>query len=439
MVVKPAERPHRQRTGMTRVRPIEDRRKAQDLMIHLLRANMDVSELQQAPAELLQGVAEEAIRHRLGAVAWRGLSDASIASPPEVVEDLRQHYLYNAFRNAILFRETADAATALAAESIPVMLLKGIHLARFVYAEPALRSMADIDLMVPRSRIADAERILVGMGYGPLPRGNVDERCAWSNHLATLEKPGAEILEVHYDIERPTSPFSIDVNAIWRSARAETLDGAAVVVPATEHLLLHLCIHVAYHHRFERTALKGLVDIATVIRDAGPIDWDAMVKTANAANAGPFVYAALRLARDVLGADVLVDALDALDRADSDEAVITIAKRYILTPSFDVSETMVEIQRTRGWRKRLALTLRSVFPSPARLREIYRLEPDSMLVWTLYPVRVANLLIRRGGLLARIAARTPSASSIIDRERDRRRIEEWAGHGDAQSDGRSAG
>jgi hypothetical protein len=299
--------------------------------------------------------------------------------------------------------------------------------------------MADIDLMVPRSRIADAERILVGMGYGPLPRGNVDERCAWSNHLATLEKPGAEILEVHYDIERPTSPFSIDVNAIWRSARAETLDGAAVVVPATEHLLLHLCIHVAYHHRFERTALKGLVDIATVIRDAGPIDWDAMVKAANAANAGPFVYAALRLARDVLGADVPVDALNTLDRADSDEAVITIAKRYVLTPSVDVSETMVEIQRTRGWRKQLALTLRSVFPSPARLREIYKLEPDSILVWTLYPVRVANLLIRRGGLLARIAARTPSASSIIDRERDRRKIEEWAGYGDAQSDGRSAG
>jgi len=378
-------------------------------------------------------VVEEASRHRLGALVWRLLADGRVNAPVDTVKRLRLHYVQNAFRNAVLFRETATVADALAAESIPVMLLKGMHLARFVYDEPAIRSMADIDLLVPRSRIHDVERTLVGMGYGPLPRPDVEAHCAWSNHLPSFRKAGAEVLEVHYDIERPTSPFAIDAADLWREARHAELDGAPVALLSTSHLLPHLCLHLAYHHKFERSALKGLVDIATVLRNSRDVDWDRLVATANQWKAGAFTYATLRLVREILGAPVPKQALDALEHDEEDDAVVAVAGRFVLGPTIDLSESLVEIQRTHGWWNRLVKFFRSVFLPPARLRELYGLEADSRRVWLMYPVRVADLLRRQGGLLVHVAMRTPVVSPVFDRERDRLQIERWAGYDDART------
>lgn len=422
----------------TRIRPLEDRLAAQRFLVALL-----ANEVGDAGARLTDArwdsFVEEASRHRLGHIAWRRLEDDHPDLAPErVMERLRRHYVANAFRNAILFRETATAARALSDEGIPVLLLKGIHLARFVYVEPALRSMADIDIMVPRDRIADADRILVGLGYGPLPRPDIEQHCEWSNHLPALVKDGAEVLEVHYDIERPTSPFAIDARTLWSEATPVEIDGVAAFVLSPEHLLVNLCLHLAYHHKFERAALKGLVDIETVIRRT-EVDWQALVDTANRWKAGPFTYATLRLAREILNAPVPDLVFDGLEHGAEEDAVVEVARRYVLTPAVDVTESIVEIQRTQGWSRRLKLFLRGVFVPPDRLRRMYGLEPGSIFVWAWYPVRVIDLLRRRGGLLARVAARSADVSPVRDRERDRRRIEQWVGYGDARKLARPAG
>jgi hypothetical protein len=421
----------------TKIRPLEDRLAAQRFLVTLLagRPAADEDGLSDARWDTF---VEEASRHRLGHIAWRLLSDHHEETAPDrVLERLRTHYVANAFRNAILFRETATATRALSEEGIPVLLLKGIHLARFVYEEPALRSMADIDLMVPRDRIVDADRILVGLGYGPLPRPDIERHCQWSNHLPALVKEGAEVLEVHYDIERPTSPFTIETRTLWEAAQPVDIDGASAFVLSPEHLLINLCLHLAYHHKFERAALKGLVDIATAIRRT-TVDWPAFARSANDWKAGPFAYATLRLARDILNAPVPDDVFDELDHGAEEDAVVDVARRYVLTPAVDVTESLVEIQRTHGWPKRLKLFLRGVFPPPHRLRRIYGLEPRSRMVWAFYPVRVIDLLRRRGGLLARVAARTSDVSPVRDRERDRQRIEQWVGYGDARTLARQA-
>jgi hypothetical protein len=163
------------------------------------------------------------------------------------------------------------------------------------------------------------------------------------------------------------------------------------------------------------------------------IDWDALVATANAWHAGPFVYATLHLARDVLGADVPDATLETLDHDAHDDEIVAVANRYILTPAVDVPDSMVEIQRTRGWSHRFSLFLRSVFLPPERLREIHGLEPDSAAVWLFYPVRIVDLVRRSGGLLARLVTRSEAVRPVRGRENDRRRIQHWAGYDDARA------
>ena len=246
-----------------------DRRAAQHAWLALLRDEF-------GPGQLLSDqqwswLADEATRHHLRGVTYRRVADSPFAAvvPGAVWERLRSFYLETAGRNAVLVRQTSGIVRELAAREIPVLLLKGMHLAQFVYADPGLRSMADVDIMVRREHLAEAERVFLERGYGPLPRPAVTEWCGWNHHLAKLSKAGAPEVELHWNIQRPSGPFRIDLEGLWQRSRAATLDGAPVQLLAPEDLLLHLTIHLSQQHHFRRAARKGVVDIATVIAAQG--------------------------------------------------------------------------------------------------------------------------------------------------------------------------
>jgi len=374
-------------------------------------------------------LADEATRHHLRGITYRRLADSPLAAdvPAAVQEQLRPFYVATATRNAIHFRQISQLVTALAARDIPVMLLKGIHLARFVYAEPGLRSMHDVDLMVPRDQLAEAEQVFLASGYGPLPRPDLVARCAWSNHLAKLEKPGGPVVELHWSIERPTSPFRVDLDGLWQRSRGGTLDGAAVRLLAPEDLLLHLSLHLSYHHRFERAALKGLVDIATVIAVHGhELDWAALAARATAWGASGYLYTSLRLARQVTAAPVPAEFLAALPHERADEEVVAVAERYILMLEADLPPVFLALARDvspGGWARRLAA---AVFLPRARMEQVYGLRPGTALVYPYYGLRAASLLWTRGRVLLHALFGTRTMQRTLDHDRDRELLARWS-------------
>jgi Uncharacterised nucleotidyltransferase len=408
----------------TAIRPIGERRVAIDFLVGLLNLKGEPASQPPISPEHWEAVAAEALRYRLGPLTFQratgGPHPAEI--PADTRELLKQACVRNGFRNAILARQTAAAARALGEIGIPVMLLKGQHLAWFEYADPAFRSMADIDIMVPRDRLADAERVLVSMGYGPDPRPDLESFCAWSNQLAKFEKDGAEVIELHYAIERPTSPFRIDTADLWLRAVPSKHAGADVVRLATEDLLLHLCLHLAYHHQFDRAALKGLVDIATVVsRNETAIDWAVLVERARDWAAAPFVRCSLELSRRLLGAPVPFDILAALG---PDDGITDTVEAHVLAPVVELPASIDErLRGERGGTRRPLLT--SVFLPPSKMRERYGLVAGSQRVWLWYLVRIADLITRRGPLMARLFARTQDVRPTLDRDRDREIIRQW--------------
>jgi hypothetical protein len=376
-------------------------------------------------------LAEEALHHQLAALTYRRLMDGPLADsvPAAVATRLRARYLDTAFKNAVLLRRTAELAAELAKEGIPVILLKGLHLARFVYAEPALRSMTDIDLLVPRERLAEAERIFLSLGYGPLPRPDLEEYTARSNHLAKLHKPGAPVLELHWTIELPTSPFHIDLDGLWARARATELQGVTVFLLAPEDLLLHLALHESYHHGFAWSALKGLVDLdAVVVRHAAELDWTVLAKRANTWGASGFIYTTLRLVKEILGTPIPTATFEALRHDPGDEAVIEAARQHVLSPELKLPEPYLELAGKTGLRERWSLIRRRVFLPRESMQQIYGLGSSRASVYPSYLRRVADLLARRGHLLLHSLLRTRTVRSGLEREANRRRIERWIQH-----------
>jgi hypothetical protein len=264
-----------------------------------------------------------------------------------------------------------------------------------------------------------------------LPRPDFAERLQRYAHIAPLRREDSIDLEVHYSIERPTSPFRIDATGLWERARRVTLEDVPVGLLSNEDLLLHLCLHASYHHRYDRSPLKGLVDVAAVVtRCEDEMDWTQLSERARAWGADRFVYCTLRLARDVLGAPIPLSALDPLGPRAADEEVIRIARHFIVTPPAQLPRAYQELRETRGLRDRLSWLTRNIFLPPDRLRRVYGLRKGSLLVYPYYLFRPFDLLVRRGLLLARMALRTPELRPTLERERSRDRINDWVDRAD---------
>jgi hypothetical protein len=87
-----------------------------------------------------------------------------IPIPPNIMGRLRQAYLENAARNLRLYHNLCKVLNILHRDSIPVITLKGAHLAELVYGNRALRFMGDLDLLVQKDDLMRVDALLLEMG-----------------------------------------------------------------------------------------------------------------------------------------------------------------------------------------------------------------------------------------------------------------------------------
>ncbi|MGD8277990.1 MAG: nucleotidyltransferase family protein, partial [Gemmatimonadota bacterium] len=304
----------------------------------------------------------EAARHHVLPMLYRRLERPEVrnAVPTDVLDSMRETFLVVAFRTTRLLRHTAGAVKLLEENGIRTMVLKGVHLAAAVYPEAAFRGMADADILIDRQNLARADALFVERGWGPLPRPDIERFCEKSNHLAKLHEPDGITLEIHYHIERPTSPFRIPVEALWETAVPVDLEGVRTLGLAPEELVIHLCIHASYHHRYSRAPLKGLLDVrAVLVRNADAIDWPRLCRLATEWGVARFVYLTLRLVEEVLGARIDTRDFDGLEHDTFDEALIDVARDYITTPFEDLPEAYEILAESGRLRSRLRLVARS--------------------------------------------------------------------------------
>ena len=76
--------------------------------------------------------------------------------PAETREILGAARRLTAFENLRHYAELRRIAKALNGRGIPLIALKGLHLAELVYVEPSLRPMSDMDILVPRMAVGAA-------------------------------------------------------------------------------------------------------------------------------------------------------------------------------------------------------------------------------------------------------------------------------------------
>jgi hypothetical protein len=356
--------------------------------------------------------------------------------PAEVIRKLRNSYLQTAGRNMHLYRELGKVLGRLRQDGIPVIALKGAHLAEAVYGNIALRPMSDVDLLVRKEDLGRVEKHLLEMSYLPAA---CNRQIAEDNYDFVYSSPDKGLsVEVHWTFLPSTLPFRIDMDGLWKRSRAVTLGGVEVSVLCPEDLLLHLCLH-ASKHLFD-IGLKPFCDISATIRHYGEeFDWDLVRIRSGQAGIANAVYLTLELARELLGTPVPGDILNAIQPDDFDKRFIAMAKGRIFATGhlsvdgLSLSTNVAQLFGSERFLNKAVLFLKRVFPPREEMTRMYPAPSDSLRIFFYYPARIRDLLLRHGRQGWRLARREEGMRGLAKLEHEITPLRNWlmsAGEGE---------
>jgi hypothetical protein len=329
---------------------------------------------------------------------------AAHAVPDRVLLQLDRVVRQIAFVNLNHLGEVRALAKTLAEVQIPLMVLKGVRLAAGVYESPSLREMTDVDVLVHRQHLEPVVSAALARGYRPLHGNAMAVDVTSGHHLTRLVKPPAAALEIHWNVTPAEGPCPIDPAGIWARAVPVTIGGIDALGPCREDLLLHLCYHAAYQHQF-RFGMRPFCDLAALLAREGPLlDWAAVVARALEWHWDRGVYLMLRLARDLVGAQVPDEVLAELRPVSFDAAVAQAARAHVLTESSAglIKPGLARLAGEESVAARLRHVRMRVLPPRSEVGRLYGRGAASLALPWLYARHVVSLIHQHARPVARL-------------------------------------
>jgi hypothetical protein len=239
-------------------------------------------------------------QHGVIPLLYRSLKSISPDTVPETVMDrLRGHYLSNLGRNIFLTNELTKIVDLLDAHRIAAILFKGPSLASSVYGYLGLRQFNDLDLLIHKEDVLRTMDLLRVHGFHPeypLTRKQETYLLHHNYHYALRRNDLKVIVEIHWGLTPSYSPFTMDMDRLWKTSRPILLQGKSIRTFAPEDSLLTLCEHGA-RHRWER--LSWICDIAELINCNKQMNWSETLQRAEEAGGKRMVSLGLCLANEL--------------------------------------------------------------------------------------------------------------------------------------------
>jgi hypothetical protein len=350
----------------------------------------------------------------------RGLE---FALPQDIQRELLTVYRQTAANNLGFVGDLYRIVTVFQVNAIHVIVLKGVYMASEVYGNLALREMDDIDLLVPLNQIEQAAKLLQTLGYKQKPGATVEVDLSFSQHLSVFTDAHSSLVELHWTVTRPASSYSIDPGIdpgeLWARAVPVRIKTVEALGLSAEDLLLHLCLHTSYHHRFE-FGLRPSCDIAETLRHFGDrLDWSQIVERARRWHWERGTYLALRLAKDLVGAAVTDEVLHHLQPSPCDEAIVDAARSQIFTDQklmFAISPRLGRLRQAPRLSAIVSELWHAVFLPKSDLAGLYRVSPRSRFFYFYYLVRLKDTFLKNVKLLFSLWRRDPKLSPMVQRK-----------------------
>ena len=329
---------------------------------------------------------------------WQLSRSGRLSSLPEKTRDfLLLLYGGTRIQNQEMFKELESLAHAFHQGGIELVALKGICLALTVYPDVALRPIGDMDVLVPKAKLAGAVAIAKALGYQDAKPEASPGLTALLYHEICLRKPGPQpvTLELHHSlVADATFTYAVPVDWFWE--QTEPLKPLSSQT-AFEHLLtltpeaqiLYAAGHAMLQHGGANTPLRWYYDLDLLIRHySHRLDWDLLLSQAKAFEWSSALDAALAQTVAYFDTPVPEWILASLS-ASHDRHRDLVALKQIPPATHILQERQKLLSLNIYGRLRLVLAL--LVPSPAYMRWRYRLE-SAWLLPLYYPYRWWGIL-----------------------------------------------
>jgi hypothetical protein len=273
-----------------------------DLLVNALQHPASLAQLSLPEWDLLVRQGRQAdLLARLGAGAKEAGSWEAIPAAPRM--HLASALQLAARQHLELRHEVQAIERALRPTGLPVVLLKGAAYAQAGLRASQGRMVSDVDILVPRERLADVESALMMAGWVSTNRDAYDQRYyrIWMHELPPLRhvKRGS-VLDVHHAILPLTARYKPDTRLLLQATRATGGDEQVRMLSPPD-MVLHSAAHL-FHEGELDLGLRGLVDLDALLREQAqtPGFWLELVHRARQLDLERPLFHALRYTSQIL-------------------------------------------------------------------------------------------------------------------------------------------
>lgn len=223
-----------------------------------------------------------ALHHNVAGYAARARHAGRLVLPQAAGRALEDFNTGAVVQTAVLRRELGTISVPLErACGAPALVIKGPALAERFYPDWRLRTCADLDLMVPLSRLESACRCLESLGYERLVEfaPGYAERHGHDVHLhRRLGKRWRVDVELHWRVGDDPAGTAISHERLSADAETVQIDGCSLPTPAAPAHLVLLSVHLL-SDRAKRLAWVN--DLTLVAGSLDPVEWEQAFATAD--------------------------------------------------------------------------------------------------------------------------------------------------------------
>jgi len=197
--------------------------------------------------------------------------------PQEYLRELKRFSLQQWARQETLVRELMAVANVFAAAGQEFILLKGAYLATRFFGRIDRRPFFDLDLLVSRNNLPEAERLLKSSGYVRKSAVLFNEALTtYFTHAFDFAKSNVA-LDLHWALSA-NAAHELDYNAIWRQRQNFVLNNQKFSVLSDEYEIVFSLISIFKDLERGAARLKTFVDLYFIL-DAleSGLDWNTFV------------------------------------------------------------------------------------------------------------------------------------------------------------------
>jgi len=245
--------------------------------------------------------------------------------PPDVNAFLTNEYRRQSIKNLRTYGRLHQILQSTNQANIPIILLKGVYLARWIYGDIACRPMMDIDLLVRAEDQRKVQKIMSDLGYSQnithqSPQHEVIARqeAHLDRHLPVFFKNNENKVDAHLNIIPGTSLDPALMRQVWDRSITDELDGLPVRILSPGDQLLYLALHLHLHMKEARTAgnvtLYWFCDIYEFLRRGqDQMDWPQLIDVAHRHGVSDQLLSVLKLIHRHWSDDVTSAGGDSFD------------------------------------------------------------------------------------------------------------------------------